>query len=64
MKSLVDDVLTKNCKPDTATINLLRNGKTEKTVVVGDAVIVDAEILVDLHDYVRILFRIRGILAS
>ena len=64
VKSLIEEVLTKKCKPDTATINLLRNGKTEKTVVVGDAVIIGADILIDLHDFVKIRFCIGGILAS
>ena len=64
VKPLVDSVLTKKFDPAVATINLLRNGKIERTVRIDDTVIVDGEISFDLHDFVRISFTLSGILAD
>jgi hypothetical protein len=64
VKKLVDSVLTKNFKSETATINILRNGVIERTIAVNDTVIVDGRILIDLHDFVRIEFTLCGILAD
>jgi hypothetical protein len=64
VKKLVDSVLTKNFKSETATINILRNGVIERTIAVNDTVIVDGRIIIDLHDFVRIEFTLCGILAD
>lgn len=64
VKKLVDSVLTKKFKPETATINVMRNGKIEKTIVINDTIIVDGRIIIDLHDFVRIEFTLSGILAN
>lgn len=64
VKTLVDSVLTKKFDPAVATINLLRNGKIERTIRVDDTIIVDGEIFIDLLDFVRISFTLSGILAD
>lgn len=64
VKKLVDSVLTKNFKPETATINILRNGKIERTIRVDDTIIVEGAVIIDLHDFVRIEFTLSGILAN
>lgn len=64
VKTLVDSVLTKKFSPAVATINLLRNGKIERTIRIDDTVIVSGEIALDLHDFTRISFTLSGILAD
>jgi hypothetical protein len=63
-KELIYSVLTGDFNPEVATINILRNGVIEKTIIINDTIIVSGEIIVDLHDFVRIRFVLSGILAD
>lgn len=64
VKNLVDSFLEGKSDPAVATINLLRNGKIERTIRVDDTIIVDGEISIDLLDFVRVSFTLSGILAD
>jgi hypothetical protein len=64
VKEVVDAVLTKDYKPAVATINLIRNGETEKTITVNDCVVTGGEIIVDKGQSVEVIFYLHGLLSS
>jgi len=63
-KKIVDTVLTKDFKPEVATINTFRNGELEKTITINDAFVKKGCIELDKGDYLHIVFEIEGLLAS
>lgn len=63
-KELVELFLTEKGNPETATINILRNGDIERTIVINDTIIVSSSIDIDLHDFVRMTFTLAGTLAE
>ena len=64
VKEIVDSVLTSDFQPSVATINTLRNGEIEKTVVINDCIIKSGSIELDKDDFLHIVFEISGILAA
>ena len=64
VKAIVDSVLTSGFQPSVATINTLRNGEIEKTIVVNDCIIKSGSIELDKDDFLHIVFEISGILAA
>lgn len=63
-KKIVDTVLTKDFKPEVATINTFRNGELEKTITINDAFVKKGCIELDKGDYLHIVFEIEGLLAA
>jgi hypothetical protein len=63
-KKIVDTVLTKDFKPEVATINTFRNGELEKTITINDAFVKKGIIELDKGDYLHIVFEIEGLLAA
>ena len=63
-KKIVDTVLTKDFKPEVATINTFRNGELEKTITINDAFVKKGMIELDKGDYLHIVFEIEGLLAA
>jgi hypothetical protein len=64
VKEVVDSVLTKDYKPAVATINVLRNGETEKTITINDCIVKGGEITLDKGDFIRIVFYLQGLLSE
>jgi len=63
-KKIIDSVLTKDFKPEVATINTFRNGELEKTITVNDAFVKKGAIELVKDDFLHIVFEIEGLLAS
>ena len=63
-KSIVDSVLTADYTPSVAVITLLRNNEEERTITINDCIITKASVIIDIKDYIHIIFEISGLYAG
>lgn len=64
VKEIVDSVLTDKFTPSVAVINILRNGETERTININDCIIKRGSIVIDINDFLHLVFEISGIYAG
>lgn len=63
-KKIVDSVLTADYTPSVAVITLLRNNEEERTITINDCIITKASVIIDIKDYIHIIFEISGLYAG